>query len=122
MRNQILFTGLLVFSMLTSFAPARAADDGPCKKDIETFCQKVPKGKALVECLTGHAQELSPSCKEKYMDMKARNRHASPACHQDVEKFCSNLKPGGGALTKCLYDHKAELSKGCQESFERRKR
>jgi exonuclease VII small subunit len=41
-------------------------------------------------------------------------RGAGP-CRQDVQKFCPDTKPGGGALRDCLKQHAAELSPACQE-------
>jgi exonuclease VII small subunit len=41
-------------------------------------------------------------------------RGAGP-CRQDVQKFCPDTKPGGGALRDCLKQHASELSPACQE-------
>lgn len=40
-------------------------------------------------------------------------RQAGP-CRQDIQKFCPDAKPGGGAFRDCLEQHKAELSPACQ--------
>ncbi len=37
------------------------------------------------------------------------------ACKADVEKFCKDVKPGGGAILKCLNEHSSELSTECKE-------
>jgi hypothetical protein len=114
------YTILILLSIFT-FHTVQAADEGPCKKDIETHCAMVAKGSALVECLSGHEADLTPACKDKFNDMKARNRHTAKACRDDVEKFCSDQKPGGGALIKCLVQNKAKVSKACQETFNRKR-
>jgi hypothetical protein len=35
------------------------------------------------------------------------------ACNPDVQKFCSDVQPGQGAVLKCLNSHKADLSPKC---------
>jgi hypothetical protein len=41
-------------------------------------------------------------------------RAAAGACKADIQKFCGNVKPGGGAVMHCLDGHMAELSEPCQ--------
>ncbi len=36
------------------------------------------------------------------------------ACHDDIEKFCKEIKPGHGRLGKCLKAHAKKLSKPCR--------
>ncbi len=40
--------------------------------------------------------------------------NASP-CAGDVEKFCKDVKPGGGAIAACLSQHQNDLSPACKE-------
>lgn len=44
---------------------------------------------------------------------------AEGACKADIQKFCSDVKPGGGAIIKCLKDHAADLSPECKARGER---
>ena len=48
--------------------------------------------------------------------------HGSTACKADIEKFCKDVKPGGGAIMKCLKEHQAELSEPCKDASTRAKR
>ena len=43
----------------------------------------------------------------------ARADDAHP-CKADAERLCPNLKPGHGALLRCLQDHQGEVSAACQ--------
>jgi hypothetical protein len=37
------------------------------------------------------------------------------ACRGDVQKFCKDVRPGGGAIARCLKRHEPELSGACRE-------
>jgi hypothetical protein len=39
-------------------------------------------------------------------------------CRADAEKFCKDVKPGGGRIVQCLEQHVPELSGPCRASFE----
>jgi hypothetical protein len=38
------------------------------------------------------------------------------ACHDDVLKFCKDVKPGAGRVQQCLTQHEAELSAACRDA------
>jgi hypothetical protein len=38
-------------------------------------------------------------------------------CREDVKKFCSNVRPGGGRIYNCLTSHDAELAPACREQL-----
>jgi hypothetical protein len=90
-------------------------EDGPCKADVEKFCKDVKHGEGrIMKCLKEHDAELSEACKKSGEKMKERMAKAQEACKADVEKFCKDVKPGGGAVMKCLREHDAELSDSCK--------
>lgn len=39
---------------------------------------------------------------------------AKQACSEDVQKFCSDVAPGGGRIMMCLQKNSDSLSSGCQ--------
>jgi hypothetical protein len=43
----------------------------------------------------------------------ARSSAEGP-CAGDIQKFCADVKPGGGAIAQCLKAHEAQLSEGCK--------
>ena len=36
------------------------------------------------------------------------------SCRGDIEKFCPDVKPGGGRMAECLRKHREELSPACR--------
>lgn len=36
-------------------------------------------------------------------------------CREDVEKFCKDVKPGGGAIIRCLKENQDKLSQTCKD-------
>src|SRR2546427_7577103 len=49
----------------------------------------------------------------------AQQRREGPYA-ADVKKFCGDVKPGQGAIAKCMKAHEAELSPTCQEGMRAR--
>jgi phage host-nuclease inhibitor protein Gam len=40
---------------------------------------------------------------------------AEDACKADTEKFCKDIKPGGGRVIACLNSHQSELTDACKK-------
>jgi hypothetical protein len=41
------------------------------------------------------------------------------ACRNDVQKFCKDVAPGGGAIARCLAKNESQLSEGCRQAIEK---
>ena len=41
----------------------------------------------------------------------------SRPCRPDLQKFCSDVQPGGGRIVACLKQHEADLSPACKEAW-----
>lgn len=106
---------------LTRQEKAQAA----CKDDIDKFCKDINPGQGRVaECLKGHQDELSESCRgmagsvdagvRTIMERQESVGKVRKACKDELEKFCSDLKPGGGGISACLGNHEADLSDACK--------
>lgn len=48
-----------------------------------------------------------------FAQAKKRDR----VCAEDVKKFCSDVKPGGGRMYQCMTKHNAELSPPCRDGI-----
>ena len=54
----------------------------------------------------------------KLEESKKRLMEAQQACTGDMEKFCKDVKPGGGRILKCLREHTQDLSSACRKMTE----
>ncbi len=51
----------------------------------------------------------------------AEDKHENGPCAADRKKFCADVKPGGGAIIKCMKEHEAQLSTECKAMGEKMK-
>jgi len=42
-------------------------------------------------------------------------------CKEDAAKLCKDVKPGDGAVAKCLHEHSSQVSPACKENMEKAK-
>lgn len=62
------------------------------------------------------AQTAAPAA-----EVKEAVKEVAAACQADMEKFCSDVKKGGGRVRKCMREHKDQLSAGCKAEIEEKK-
>jgi hypothetical protein len=133
MRKSAVFLFCLAVAGLSHFVVAEEGTE-LCQADVQKFCKDIKPGDArIMHCLKEHHDQLSPACKAKgdemhkgMMEMKKEMGHDMmeknhEACKADREKFCKDVKPGGGKIMECMKAHKAELSKDCQAMHEKMK-
>lgn len=95
---------------------------GPCKADVEALCANVTAGHgAIMKCLKENEAKLKPECATHIKEAKEAMKDVKEACHEDFDKFCHDVKPGGGRIIKCMKEHSAELSGGCKAEIEEKK-
>jgi hypothetical protein len=41
------------------------------------------------------------------------------ACHEDVQRLCAGVQPGGGRILACMREHAADLSQTCREAIDK---
>jgi len=41
-------------------------------------------------------------------------------CREDRARFCHDVDPGGGAVARCLWKHRDEISPACRKELEDR--
>ena len=96
--------------------PGETAEERPCMNELEQFCKEVQPGEGrILKCLQEHDRDLSAVCRDKVQSILKRLEDAKQACAPDIGKFCADVVPGGGRLSKCLTPHFEELTPACKE-------
>jgi cysteine rich repeat protein len=67
-------------------------------------CRMLPLSFLVISSLAVQAQDAPPA-------------GAREACKPDMQKFCADVKPGGGRIIACLRDHKDQLSQACSDAM-----
>ena len=96
-----------------------------CEKELKTYCKDVTPGEGRVlACLYAHEDKLSGPCEYALYDAAAQLERALNAlsyaaneCRDDLTKFCSDIKPGGGRLMQCIDKNDANVSKRCKQAL-----
>jgi hypothetical protein len=96
-----------------------------CDKELKTYCKDVTPGEGRgLACLYAHSDKLSGKCEYALYDSAAQLErfvnavaYAANECRDDLTKFCSDMKPGGGRLLQCLDKNDAKVSKRCKQAL-----
>ena len=96
-----------------------------CDKELKTYCKDVTPGEGRgLACLYAHSDKLSGQCEYALYDAamqleRAINAlaYAANECRDDLTKFCSDIKPGGGRLMQCIDKNDADVSKRCKQAL-----
>jgi Golgi apparatus protein 1 len=106
----------LVLALFASFAlPARA--DDPCAQETVALCNKAVGTNAVLGCLRGNQEKLSPACKANVSELTAIAEEYGDDCRTDAQKFCANVPPGQGRIARCLVDNASFVSASCQSAM-----
>ena len=130
MRKRVLF--VLVFSIVLVFGTQALAAETlvdkvmtGCKKELDTYCKDVMPGEGrLLACLYAYEDKLSGQCEYALYDAAAQLERALTAlsyvaneCRDDLQKFCSDIQPGGGRLMACMDKNEKQLSARCKQAM-----
>ena len=96
-----------------------------CDKELKTYCKDVTPGEGRVlACLYAHEDKISGKCDYALYDAAvqlerfvAALTYVANECEDDLEKYCSNIKPGEGRLLDCLDKNQKKVSKRCKQAF-----
>jgi hypothetical protein len=94
---------------------------GACQVDAEKHCaDQVGKPEGMMQCLQGHMDELSPTCRDQ-MQRRAKwaegAQRLKAACGEDSKKHCAAATAGRGGIVRCLREHESELSDACKQAL-----
>ncbi len=96
-----------------------------CKTEIETYCKNVTPGEGRVlACLYAYEDKLSGRCEYALYDAAMQLERALTAlsyvaneCREDLQKFCSDIQPGGGRLMACIDKNEKQVSSRCKQAI-----
>jgi hypothetical protein len=96
-----------------------------CKKELETYCKDVTPGEGRVlACLYAYEDKLSGQCEYALYDAAAQLERALTAltyvaneCRDDLQKFCSDIRPGQGRLLACIDKNEKQVSGRCKQAM-----
>ena len=96
-----------------------------CDKELKTYCKDVTPGEGRgLACLYAHSDKLSGQCEYALYDAAMQLErvinalaYAANECRDDLTKFCSDIKPGGGRLMQCIDKNDANVSKRCKQAL-----
>ncbi len=49
--------------------------------------------------------------------VRVESVQAQGPCADDAQKFCKDVRPGGGRIAKCLKEHEEDLSSACKQQI-----
>src|SRR5581483_8620429 len=110
---------LLAGAAGAGFSADEHFNQGACKQDVQKLCANVQPGEGrIAQCMKQHQSELSDACKQNLAMMKEKMKQkmeaVEAACREDLQKFCADVKPGGGRKMACLKEHQGDASPACQ--------
>lgn len=96
-----------------------------CEKEIKSYCNDVTPGEGrILACLYAHQDKLSGRCEYALYDAAAQLERVVAAltyvaneCGDDLETFCSDVKPGEGRLLDCIEKNKEKVSDRCKQAI-----
>jgi hypothetical protein len=129
MKHAIVWT--VVIGMVLVFGGVASAESmvetvvKGCDKELKTYCKDVTAGEGRVlACLYAYSDKLSGRCEYALYDAAAQLdrvinaiAYAANECQNELTKFCSDIKPGGGRLIECMKKNDAKLSARCKQAL-----
>lgn len=108
----------MIFIAMACCVLSSAYAAGPCAEDAKKFCPGMQPGDGqLAKCMAANHNALSGACQARQQAAKDYMKRLVEACKGDMQKFCSGVKPGQGALRNCLKKNQASLSSACRSGM-----
>ena len=96
-----------------------------CGQEFETYCKNVTPGEGrLLACLYAYNDKISTRCEYAIYDAAAQLERAlntlsylANECRDDLQKYCSDVKPGEGRLIDCIAKKKDAITDRCKNAI-----
>ena len=103
-------------TFVAALAMGNARAEDACRADVEKLCAGIPAGGGRISaCLKANQAQVSPGCKAELASVERKVKEVGAACADDVASYCAGVKPGEGAVLRCLQENKVTLTPGCQD-------
>lgn len=116
-------------SLALAATPALAhGGGGACRADVKQLCPDITPGPGAFQsvhaCLQQNAANLSPACQAQIAKWEAKRAAVLQACQAETQSggVCGDVGTAPGAIFKCLYQNRADLSQACSEALPHRHR
>ncbi len=121
---------------------SKAGGGGPpaaCYGDMKQLCPNAHGHDAMRACMNSNRDQWSDACRQaldqqaaargekavgqgggsggKSNGMKAAVEEVLSSCSNEINLLCSDIKPGHGAVMRCLASHSGEVTSGCQSAL-----
>lgn len=109
-------TGRVMTAVALLAAGSARAGDEACRADVERLCAGIaPGGGRIAACLKANQAQVSPECKAELASVARKVKEVGEACEDDIQSLCPDVKPGQGAVLRCLRANLFSVSPACQE-------
>lgn len=99
--------------ILLAAGGARAGD--ACRADAERLCAGIPPGGGrIAACLKANEGQVSAGCRAELASVARKVKEFGEVCEDDVRSLCPDVKPGQGAVLRCLRSNLFSVSPPCQ--------
>jgi hypothetical protein len=96
-----------------------------CQVELTTYCKDVTPGEGrILACIYAFEDKLSPRCEYALYDsIDQLNRtltnlsYVVAECGDDLDAYCSDVKPGEGRLLDCLNRNEDKVSSRCNNAL-----
>lgn len=96
-----------------------------CQQELTTFCKDVTPGEGrILACLYAFQDKVSPRCEYalydsiSQLDRTLSNlAYAVGECRDDLNTYCSEIKPGEGGLLDCLNRNEGKIRNRCNSAL-----
>jgi hypothetical protein len=107
----------VTLAALALCAGRAGAEEDACRADAERLCAGIPPGGGrTAACLRAHADQVSAPCKAQLASFMRKVKEVGQACEGDIESTCPDVRPGQGAVLRCLRQSFYSLAPGCQDA------
>jgi hypothetical protein len=122
-KYQVILMAAAILALFSNKQAMAGSIFESCQSEMRSFCSDVTWGDGrLMACLYAYEDKLSASCDAAIADIADQvdwlfntMRRYQEICSDDIEKNCTDVSFGGGAVYQCLIENEKNVSAECQK-------